>query len=149
MAYCSTSSTMTAAPATKKGRRFSLIRIFNNNHNNHNSNNSGNGSDASSNSSLEASSPSMNRTRYRYSMNPSMDTMKTNIMHERRKSIATVTESSLRSISLRPSAIRPILSRKQAPQVEMTEKMRQFDELLQTRRTTIRISLTPSLLQES
>ena len=147
MTHCSTSSTMTATPATKKTRRFSLIRIFNNNNS---SNNSGNGSDAHSNSSSRPSSPSMHRAHYRHSMVPSMDTMQTDMMHERRKSIAALTESSLRSMSLdlRPSAIRPILSRKQTPQIEMTEKMRQFDELLQTRRSTIRISLTPSLLQE-
>ncbi|KAG0310156.1 hypothetical protein BGZ99_000633 [Dissophora globulifera] len=90
---------------------------------------------------------------YRHSMEPTMDAMQSEIMHERRKSIAALTECSFRSMSLdlRPSAIRPILSnsRKETPQIEMNEKMRQFDELLHTRRSsTIRMTLTPTLLQE-
>lgn len=84
--------------------------------------------------------------------------VQTEIMRERRKSIAALTlNSSPRcsmSLDFRPaSGRRPILgSRKEsaAPQAEMNEKMREFDELLQTRKTsTIRISLTPSLLQDT
>ncbi|KAF9116442.1 putative choline transporter, neither null mutation nor overexpression affects choline transport [Mortierella sp. AM989] len=145
MTLCSTSSTMAAMPASKKGRRFSLIRLFNNSSN-------------TSTSSGSVPLSSMDEEYYRYSMDPSpnsssasMDSMQTEMMRERRKSIATLTENSFRSKSfdLRPSAMRPILSRKEAPQTEMNEKMKQFDELLQTRRTcTIRLTLTPSLLQE-
>lgn len=72
-------------------------------------------------------------------------------MRERRKSIAALTDSAFRSASLdlRPSNLRFGSSRREQPQVEMTEKMRQFDELLQKRRGgTIRITLTPTLLQE-
>ncbi|KAF9911030.1 hypothetical protein EC991_004902 [Linnemannia zychae] len=82
--------------------------------------------------------------------------MQTEIMRERRKSIAALTGSPRCSMSLdfRPSSSgrRPILGRNKetAPQpAEMTEKMRQFDEMLYTRKTsTIRITLTPTLLQE-
>ncbi|KAF9361444.1 hypothetical protein BGX26_003188 [Mortierella sp. AD094] len=137
---------MVAAPTSKKSRRFSLIRLFNNNN--------GNNSNTSSTSSGSLPPSNMDEAYYRHSMDPSsnsMDSMQTEMMRERRKSIAAITENSFRSMSfdLRPSAIRPILSRKETPQIEMTEKMRQFDELLHTRKTsTIRITLTPSLLQE-
>jgi len=87
-----------------------------------------------------------------------MDTMQTDMMRERRQSIATLTDNSTssssfrcsKSLDLRPLALRPILGgRKETAPIEMTEKMRQFDEMLQTRKTsTIRITLTPSLLQE-
>ncbi|KAF9938335.1 hypothetical protein BGZ65_000053 [Modicella reniformis] len=125
---------MTSNSNNKKSsstRRFSLIRLFNNNNSNRNS---------------------MLPAPYRHSMDPSsMNSMETDMMCERRKSIATMTESPFRSMSLdfRPSAIRPVVQNKKAPRTEMNEKMRQFDELLQTRCSgTIRISLTPILLQE-
>ncbi|KAF9175638.1 hypothetical protein BGX21_006977 [Mortierella sp. AD011] len=139
MTHRSTSSTLTTPTTSKKGRRFSLIRLFSN---------------TSSTSSGSLSPSNIDGTYQRHSIDPSsnsLDSMRKEMMRERRKSIAAVTESSFRSKSfdLRPSAIRPILSRKEAPQIEMTEKMRQFDELLHTRKTsTIRITLTPSLLQE-
>ncbi|KAG0309816.1 hypothetical protein BGZ97_012970 [Linnemannia gamsii] len=155
MSIASISTTSTATP--KKTRRFSIVRLFSN------SNNSSNGSP----SLLSASSSSTtlnDATPYRHSMDPksssssSMDTMQTEIMRERRKSIAALTlNSSPRcsmSLDFRPaSARRPILGgRKESavPQAEMNEKMREFDELLQTRKTsTIRISLTPSLVQDT
>jgi hypothetical protein len=85
-------------------------------------------------------------------MDPSsMNPMEAEMLRERRKSIAVMSESTFKPMTfdLRSSSIRPILSKKETPQTEMTDKMRQFDELLQTRcSSTIRISLTPSLLQE-
>ncbi|KAG0378305.1 hypothetical protein BGX24_004191 [Mortierella sp. AD032] len=141
MSIASLSSTSTAASTTKKSRRFSLVRLFSNSSNNLNDNNTSNGP-------------------YRRSLEPtcSMDTMQTDIMRERRKSIAALTGSprcSMSSFDFRPSSSssgrRPILGgRKESAQqsAEMTEKMRQFDEMLYTRKTTIRISLTPTLLQE-
>ncbi|KAF9429354.1 hypothetical protein BGZ76_001411 [Entomortierella beljakovae] len=143
---------MTATPVSKKGRRFSLIRLFNSNSNNGNNNNG-----IASSTSSGSLSP-VDESCFRHSMDPSsnssstsINSMQSEIMHERRKSIAALTENSFRSKSFdlrRPSAIRPILSRKETPQVEMTEKMRQFDELIQTRRTgTIKLTLTPTLLQ--
>ncbi|KAF9210084.1 hypothetical protein BGZ49_006841, partial [Haplosporangium sp. Z 27] len=136
---------MVATPTSKKTRRFSLIRLFSSSNNNNNSSNHSSPSD-------------MENSFYRHSMEPStvsIDSMKTEMMHERRKSIATLTDNSFRTMGfdLRPSSIRPIRpirnSRKETqPQAEMTEKMRQFDELLHTRETsTIRLTLTPSLLQ--
>ncbi|KAF9291288.1 hypothetical protein BGZ88_006964 [Linnemannia elongata] len=149
MSIASISSTSTVTP--KKTRRFSIVRLFSSNN--------------SSSTPLSASSSSTTlndaNTPYRHSMSPktsssSMDTMQTDIMRERRKSIAALTNSPRYSMSLdfRPaSGRRPILGgRKESavPQVEMNEKMREFDELLQTRKTsTIRISLTPSLLQDT
>ncbi|KAG0069899.1 hypothetical protein BGZ89_001913 [Linnemannia elongata] len=149
MSIASISSTSTVTP--KKTRRFSIVRLFSSNN--------------SSSTPLSASSSSTTlndaNTPYRHSMSPktsssSMDTMQTEIMRERRKSIAALTNSPRYSMSLdfRPaSGRRPILGgRKESavPQVEMNEKMREFDELLQTRKTsTIRISLTPSLLQDT
>ncbi|KAG0370329.1 hypothetical protein BGZ54_006905 [Gamsiella multidivaricata] len=133
-------TTMAITPANKKGRRFSLIRIFNNN----NTNNSSSGSNS-------LTLGPISEAQYRHSMEPTaVNSMRLEMMRERRKSVAAMTENSLRSVSrdLRPLSLRPILSRKET-QPQMTEKMRQFDELLQTRcSSTIRISLTPSLLQE-
>ncbi|KAF9581190.1 hypothetical protein BGW38_001890 [Lunasporangiospora selenospora] len=90
----------------------------------------------------------------------SATSMRSEMLRERRKSIATLTsEHSLpfRSMSLdlrRPSILQHHShsgkpgSRPKQP-VVMNEKMKQFDELLQTRRSgTIRISLTPTLVQE-
>ncbi|KAG0320303.1 hypothetical protein BGZ99_004580 [Dissophora globulifera] len=66
-----------------------------------------------------------------------MDAIQSHLLSERRKSIAALTDATGRSVSL------------DLKHPEMTDKMRQFDELLQKRRgSTIRISLTPSLLQE-
>ncbi|OAQ30900.1 hypothetical protein K457DRAFT_136539 [Linnemannia elongata AG-77] len=150
MSIASISSTSTVTP--KKTRRFSIVRLFSSN------------SSSSTPLSASSSSTTLNdaNTPYRHSMSPktssssSMDTMQTEIMRERRKSIAALTNSPRYSVSLdfRPaSGRRPILGgRKESavPQVEMNEKMREFDELLQTRKTsTIRISLTPSLLQDT
>ncbi|KAG0258964.1 hypothetical protein BG011_002967 [Mortierella polycephala] len=141
---------MTASTSNKKNRRFSLIRLFN-------STSSGNSSSASSTSSSTSSSPPnkpMTPTHYRHSV--ALDTMQTDMMRERRKSIATLTsDAPFRSMSLdlRPPSIRPILSRKETaattPRAEMPEKMRRFDELLDDldSSSTIRISLTPDLLQ--
>ncbi|KAG9070631.1 hypothetical protein KI688_008169 [Linnemannia hyalina] len=150
MSIASISTTSTVTP--KKTRRFSIVRLFS----------------SSNNSSLSASSSSTTlndaNTPFRHSMEPksssssssSMDTMQTEIMRERRKSIAALTHSPRCSMNLdfRPaSGRRPILRVRKgcaAPQAEMNEKMREFDELLQTRKTsTIRISLTPSLLQDT
>ncbi|KAG0244120.1 hypothetical protein BGX31_009772 [Mortierella sp. GBA43] len=133
-AMSASSSSSDSSNSSKKNRRFSLIRFFNN-------------TTSSSRSHRNSTVPS-----YRHSMNPSsMESIEAEMLHERRKSVAAMTESSFRpmSLDLRPSAIRPMLSKKEAPQTQMTDKMRQFDELLQTRcSSTIRISLTPSLLQE-
>ncbi|KAF9127767.1 hypothetical protein BGW39_005627 [Mortierella sp. 14UC] len=157
MSIASLSST-TTANTTKKSRRFSLVRLFSNSSNSSNNSTSSGLSSSSSSSTLNdnSSSPYLRR-----SMEPScsMDTMQTDIMRERRKSIAALTGSPRCSMSLdfRPSSSssgrRPILggrNKESAPQpAEMTEKMRQFDEMLYTRKTsTIRISLTPTLLQE-
>jgi hypothetical protein len=115
---------MTNADTTTKNRRLSLIRLFN-------------GKQQTKDSTLEAV-PTI-PANYRHSMAPSMDAIQAQMMRERRKSIAAVTgDSPSRSVSL-----------DMKHPVEMTDKMRQFDELLQKRRgSTIRISLTPSLLQE-
>ncbi|KAF8925437.1 hypothetical protein BGZ47_003255 [Haplosporangium gracile] len=153
----SIASMSTTSTTPKKTRRFSIVRLFTNSSNN----SSNNGS--TSPLSTFSSSTTLNdaSTPYRHSMDPksssssSMDTMQTEIMRERRKSIAALTHSPRCSMSLdfRPaSARRPILGgrKENAPQTEMNEKMREFDELLQTRKTsTIRISLTPSLLQDA
>ncbi|KAF9118218.1 hypothetical protein BGX30_004730 [Mortierella sp. GBA39] len=156
MSIASISTTSTTSTVTpKKTRRFSIVRLFSSNNN-------------SSSTPLSASSSSAtlndDNTPYRHSLEPkpssssssSMDTMQTEIMRERRKSIAALTHSPRCSMSLdfRPaSGRRPTLrGRKEcaAPKIEMNEKMREFDELLQTRKTsTIRISLTPSLLQDT
>ncbi|KAG0378955.1 MAG: hypothetical protein J3R72DRAFT_421437 [Linnemannia gamsii] len=115
---------MTNTDSATKNRRLSLIRLFN-----------GNKKDATSTTEAVPAIPA----NYRHSMAPSMEAMQSQMMRERRKSIAAVTgDSSSRSVSL-----------DMKHPVEMTDKMRQFDELLQKRRgSTIRISLTPSLLQE-
>lgn len=119
---------MTNSSTTGKNRRFSLIRLFN-------ANNPKSGLDTDPVPAVPA--------HYRHSMAPSMD-VQSELLRERRKSIAAVTDSNIRSLSL------DLPSGPKAAPVEMTEKMRQFDELLQKRRgSTIRISLTPSLLQES
>ncbi|CAO3575078.1 unnamed protein product [Mortierella alpina] len=151
----------TSSSSSKKTRRFSLIRLFNNS----SCTSSASASLSSSPSSSGSSSPTtrpMIPAHHRHSMIPSTDMMQTEMMRERRKSIAALTDNntSFRSMSLdlrRPSSsIRPLVlnsGRKEStsPQkrAEMTEKMRQFDELLLqgSRSSTIRISLTPSLLQ--
>ncbi|KAI1291363.1 hypothetical protein EDD11_008975 [Mortierella claussenii] len=173
-----TTSPTASTPVVKKSRRFSLVRLFNNSNNNNGVHHSGSRSGSisstysasSSTSSSSTSSPCPSPSNYshhhyhhyhqyqRHSMEPMMEesgsSMQTEMMCERRKSIATMTENPFRtkSFDFRPSAIRPSLSsggKKGKETVEMTEKMRQFDELLETRRSsTIRITLTPSLLQE-
>ncbi|KAG0254184.1 hypothetical protein BGZ95_006113, partial [Linnemannia exigua] len=144
---------------TKKSRRFSLVRLFSNSSNNSSNSSTSSGLSSSSSSSTLHDNNTSNGP-YRRSLEPScsMDTMQTDIMRERRKSIAALTGSprcSVGSFDFRPSSSssgrRPILGgRKESVQqsAEMTEKMRQFDEMLYTRKTTIRISLTPTLLQE-
>ncbi|KAF9917089.1 hypothetical protein BX616_001986 [Lobosporangium transversale] len=152
------STTTSVCTPTKKNRRFSLVRLFNS------SNSNSRGTTSGTNSLFGSPSAYRHHPHHNYrhshihtrhSMDPTIEeesSMQSEMMRERRKSIAAMTESSLRSMSLdlRSSAIRPILSRKETPPpVEMTEKMRQFDELLLTRQSsTIRITLTPSLLQE-
>ncbi|KAF8935047.1 hypothetical protein BGZ58_005279 [Dissophora ornata] len=119
--------------STGKNRRMSLIRLFN-------GKTKANGSIEPADSASEISSPPVPvvAAHYRHSMAPSMDAIQSQMMSERRKSIAAVTDSTGRSVSL-----------DMKHPAEMTDKMRQFDELLQKRRgSTIRISLTPSLLQE-
>ncbi|KAF9135240.1 hypothetical protein BGW39_003920 [Mortierella sp. 14UC] len=115
---------MTNADSATKSRRLSLIRLFNGNKT----------KDASTPEAVPAIPAN-----YRHSMAPSMEAIQSQMMRERRKSIAAVAgDSASRSVSL-----------DMKHPVEMTDKMRQFDELLQKRRgSTIRISLTPSLLQE-
>ncbi|KAF9934989.1 hypothetical protein FBU30_009412 [Linnemannia zychae] len=141
----STSSSSSSSTTVKKTRRFSLVRLFSSNNNNSSSNGS------TSPISISSLSSTLNDVPYRHSMDPkssSVDTMQTEIMRERRKSIATLTNNASRSMSL-DFRTRPLLgSRKEAAPQEMNEKMRQFDEMLQTRKATIRITLTPSLLQE-
>ncbi|KAF9156738.1 hypothetical protein BG015_002097 [Linnemannia schmuckeri] len=153
----SIASISTTSTTLKKTRRFSIVRLFSSSSNN----SSNNGS--TSPLSTFSSSTTLNdaNTPYRHSMDPkssspsSMDTMQTEIIRERRKSIAALTHSPRCSMSLdfRPaSARRPILGgrKESVPQAEMNEKMREFDELLQTPKTsTIRITLTPSLLQDA
>ncbi|KAI1315310.1 hypothetical protein EDD11_000971 [Mortierella claussenii] len=119
--------------STGKARRLSLIRLFN-------GKTKANGSIVPLDSSDNSIPPVPTiPAHYRHSMAPSMDMIQSEMMCERRKSIAAVTDAAGRSVSL--DMKHPI---------EMTDKMRQFDELLQKRRgSTIRISLTPSLLQES
>ncbi|KAG0370965.1 hypothetical protein BGZ54_002112 [Gamsiella multidivaricata] len=126
-------TTNTTTTPAGKSRRLSLVRLFN-------SKAKATGT-AESIESSDGSTPSVPSVpaHYRHSMAPSMDAIQSQIMRERRKSIAAVTDASSRSVSL-----------DMKHPVEMTDKMRQFDELLQKRRgSTIRISLTPSLLQES
>ncbi|KAF9382153.1 hypothetical protein CPB97_007321 [Podila verticillata] len=171
------SSLSTSVPATtlcttsphqhlhKKTRRFSLIRLFS-------SPTTSRSSSSTLSSSAEGCSDSASiastedddqvqqhlgtgviPARYRHSLapSPSAGNMQQEMMRERRKSIAALTDSAFRSpsLDLRPSTLRFGSSRREQPQVEMTEKMRQFDELLQKRRGgTIRITLTPTLLQE-
>ncbi|KAF9924676.1 hypothetical protein FBU30_005395 [Linnemannia zychae] len=113
---------MTNTDSTKS-RRLSLIRLFNGN---------------KSKDTITEAVPAV-PANYRHSMASSMEAIQSQMMRERRKSIAAVTGAdSSRSVSL-----------DMKHPVEMNDKMRQFDELLQKRRgSTIRISLTPSLLQE-
>ncbi|KAF9109165.1 hypothetical protein BGX27_007927 [Mortierella sp. AM989] len=119
-----------SAPNTASGktRRLSLIRLFN-------GKSKSNGAvEPIENSDSSPDVPSV-PTHYRHSMAPTM-TIQSQMMSERRKSIAAVTDNRSVSLDLKHP-------------VEMNDKMRQFDELLQKRRgSTIRISLTPSLLQE-
>ncbi|GJJ76802.1 hypothetical protein EMPS_09161 [Entomortierella parvispora] len=117
--------------STSKTRRFSLNRLFH-----------GNGKHCVVVESTDPSVPAVPPipAHYRHSMAPSMDAIQSQMMRERRRSIAAMSDSNTRATSLDLNH----------HTVEMTEKMRQFDELLQKRRgSTIRISLTPSLLQES
>ncbi|KAF9423190.1 hypothetical protein BGZ94_008356 [Podila epigama] len=173
----STSASTLCAPSihshhTKKSRRFSLIRLFSSS-----KLSTATHSTASDDTASIASSdddkigagviPAAVAPHFRHSMVPTSSTsttikessytttsskspsMKQDIMRERRKSIATMTDSSFRSPSLRFCSSRHHHQQKQQHQPEMNEKMRQFDELLQKRRGgTIRITLTPTLLQE-
>jgi hypothetical protein len=128
------SSTNVHVLSTPKSRRFSLNRFFHAN--------------AKSGVVGESSDPSVPSVpaipaHYRHSMAPSMDTIQSQMMRERRRSIAALSDA---NAAARASS----LDLNHHHSGEMTEKMRQFDELLQKRRgSTIRISLTPSLLQES
>ncbi|KAF9296454.1 hypothetical protein BGZ74_010322 [Mortierella antarctica] len=127
---------MTNSSTTGKNRRFSLIRMFN---------------ASSPKSGLDTVSDAVPAVpaHYRHSMAPSMD-VQSELLRERRKSIAAVTDSRSLSLDLQGSGMSEATRGTKTGPVEMTEKMRQFDELLQKRRgSTIRISLTPSLLQES
>ncbi|KAG0340373.1 hypothetical protein BG000_000064 [Podila horticola] len=150
----------------KKARRFSLIRLFSSPNTSKSSNATlsslaEDGSDSASITSTEDDDQvqqhlgtSVILAHYRHSLapaSPSAGNIRQEMMRERRKSIAALTDSAFRSASLdlRPTTLRFGSSRREQPQVEMTEKMRQFDELLQKRRGgTIRITLTPTLLQE-
>ncbi|KAF9417076.1 hypothetical protein BGZ94_010050 [Podila epigama] len=148
----------------KASRRFSLIRLFNNTNNNNGSTTSPKAHMAMETISDQQPPVPTVPAHYRHSMAPSMD-VQNELLRERRKSIAVVTDSAHRSLSLdlpqqqqqqqqmslssASHTIAATRGTKTGP-VEMNEKMRQFDELLQKRRgSTIRISLTPSLLQES
>ncbi|KAF9917625.1 hypothetical protein BX616_000401 [Lobosporangium transversale] len=116
---------------TGKNRRLSFIRLFN-----------GKTKASEGVESVNASEvppvPTL-PVHYRHSMASSMNTLQTEMMRQRRKSIAAMADGTGRSVSLDLKH-----------STEMTDKMRQFDELLQKRRSsTIRISLTPSLLQDS
>ncbi|KAF9584212.1 hypothetical protein BGW38_007221 [Lunasporangiospora selenospora] len=114
--------------ASNKNRRFSLVRLFNN------------GKPTQTSDEAIPPVPPI-PAHYRHSMAPSVDAIQSEMRRERRKSIAALVESGPRSVSLDMNHAHP---------AEMTDKMRQFDELLQKRRgSTIRISLTPTLLQES
>ncbi|KAG0045277.1 hypothetical protein BGZ83_009494 [Gryganskiella cystojenkinii] len=120
-----------------KSRRFSMIKLFN--HSTGAKPSVVNTSSSIMESSDAPSVPSI-PANYRHSMAPTMEAIQSQMLRERRRSIAAVTDSSPRATSLDLNH----------STVAMTEKMRQFDELLQKRRgSTIRISLTPSLLQES
>ncbi|KAG0025797.1 hypothetical protein BGZ81_006840 [Podila clonocystis] len=150
----------------KKTRRFSLIRLFSSPNTSKPSNSAlstlAEGySDSASIASTEDEDQAQNHlgtsvipAHYRHSLAPvssSAGNMQQEMMRERRNSIAALTDSAFRSASLdlRPSNLRFGSARREQPQVEMTDKMRQFDELLQKRRGgTIRITLTPTLLQE-
>ncbi|KAF9995988.1 hypothetical protein BGZ80_007232 [Entomortierella chlamydospora] len=125
------STTTSNTTSSGKARRLSLIRLFNGK--------SKNGSAIEPIESSDSPIPDVPAVpvHYRHSMGPTTD-FQNQMMRERRKSIAAVTDATGRSVSL--DLKHP---------VEMNDKMRQFDELLQKRRSsTIRISLTPSLLQE-
>ncbi|KAF9936927.1 hypothetical protein KVV02_004633 [Mortierella alpina] len=124
-----TNSNNTGAGSSTKARRLSLTRLFN-------GKTKAPGSMAMRDESQVPPVPAI-PAHYRHSMAPSMD-IQSQLVRERRKSLAALSESNPRAVSL--DLKHP---------VEMTDKMRQFDELLQKRRgSTIRISLTPSLLQE-
>ncbi|KAF9361496.1 hypothetical protein BGX26_002846 [Mortierella sp. AD094] len=125
------SNTASNTASSGKTRRLSLIRLFNGK--------TKNGSAVEPIESSDSSAPAVPSVpvHYRHSMAPSM-AFQSQMMRERRKSIAALTDATGRSVSLELKH-----------PAEMTDKMRQFDELLQKRRgSTIRISLTPSLLQE-
>ncbi|KAG0230371.1 hypothetical protein BGX31_005868 [Mortierella sp. GBA43] len=124
MTHASNNDTMAAG----KNRRMSLIRLFNGK--------TKNGSVEPIESS-DSSTPAVPAipANYRHSVASPMD-VQSQMMRERRKSIAAIADGRSVSLDLKHSA-------------EKTDKMREFDELLQKRRgSTIRISLTPSLLQE-
>ncbi|CAO3564435.1 unnamed protein product [Mortierella alpina] len=124
-----TNSNSTGAGSSTKARRLSLTRLFN-------GKTKAPGSMVMRADDQVPPVPSI-PAHYRHSMAPSMD-IQSQLVRERRKSLAALSESNPRAVSL--DLKHP---------VEMTDKMRQFDELLQKRRgSTIRISLTPSLLQE-
>ncbi|KAG0213077.1 hypothetical protein BGX28_005098 [Mortierella sp. GBA30] len=127
-----TDSNNSNAGSPGKTRRLSLIRLFNGK-----TKAPGNMPVANSEEGSVPPVPAI-PAHYRHSMAPSMD-IQSQLVRERRKSLAALSETNPRAVSL--DLKHPI---------EMTDKMRQFDELLQKRRgSTIRISLTPSLLQES
>ncbi|GJJ69681.1 hypothetical protein EMPS_02029 [Entomortierella parvispora] len=129
----------------KKSRRFSLIRIFG-------SNNTPQPSPSSIENIPEHYCPSPPQPSHRHLRND----LHAKLLRERRNSIASMSDNRMfrSKSSFDVKASRPFLSRGSSqatttPAPEMNEKMRQFDELLQTHcGGTIRISLTPSLLQE-
>ncbi|KAG0051853.1 hypothetical protein BGZ83_003254 [Gryganskiella cystojenkinii] len=140
----------------KKNRRFSFVRIFGSN----SSSNNNNGLCSSSTSIENIPAHYRPGQQQKQPHSPQQarkhtDNFQSKLLRERRNSIASMSDNSVfRPVSLESTKSRPFLYRgltsqssKQEP-VEMNEKMRQFDELLQTHRSgTIRISLTPSLLQ--
>ncbi|KAF9970806.1 hypothetical protein BGZ73_006415 [Actinomortierella ambigua] len=137
----------TTSTTSAKQRRFSLMRMFN-------------GDEPKPQKALaEPDTPATptpsTPAHYRHSMVPNMDNIHSDMLRERRKSLAALTEN-YRSMSLDlPGSENQAMTN--GPRsisgktpMEMAEKMRQFDELLQKRRgSTIRISLTPTLLSEA
>ncbi|KAG0237562.1 hypothetical protein BGW41_008362 [Actinomortierella wolfii] len=135
-------SAASANTTSAKHRRFSLMRMFN-------------GDEPKAQTKVTAPTPSI-PAHYRHSMVPNMETIHTDMLRERRKSLAALTDN-YRSASLDMTGLNENQAAANGPRslsgktpLEMAEKMRQFDELLQKRRgSTIRISLTPTLLSES
>ncbi|KAF9165195.1 hypothetical protein DFQ27_005010 [Actinomortierella ambigua] len=139
-------TTASVNTSSAKQRRFSLMRMFN-------------GDETKPQKAVEPDTPATPApsipAHYRHSMVPNMDNIHSDMLRERRKSLAALTEN-YRSLSLdlpssneNQAANGPRSISGKTP-LEMAEKMRQFDELLQKRRgSTIRISLTPTLLSEA